>query len=146
MKQQTAAPLRFSPGSTRARQHEPGRATGVWPVSMRLLLSSFIILAAVISGAFVGAFSGLFTYAGSTDPTAYDARFLVIFTLGIAVGVVIGYSLARRAMRELNADDLRPGVVLLRKYQHLADRAAGTSDAGEYRIDSVYVRDLLGPR
>ena len=146
MKQQTAVPLRFSPGSSRARQHQAGRAAGVWPVGMRLLLSAIFVLAAVVSGAIVGAVSGLFTYAGSTDPTAYDVRFLVIFTLGIAVGVVVGYSWARRAMRELNADDLRPGVVLLKKYQRLADRAAGSSDAGEYRIDSVYLRDLLGPR
>ncbi|HLW38627.1 MAG TPA: hypothetical protein VKR99_09385, partial [Candidatus Eremiobacteraceae bacterium] len=93
--------------------------------------------------------AGLFVYANSRNPSAHDGVFALIQTVGVLVGLGLGYVAAKgtEAQEQLIEASAKAGVALLKKYRSRPG-AAGNSNVGHRQIGQTtigddYLRQLL---
>jgi len=114
------------------------------------LVRTIVITAfGVFGGAVLGGVAGLFVYANSRNPSAHDGVFALIQTVGVLVGLGLGYVAAKgtEAQEQLIEASAKAGVALLKKYRSRPG-AAGNSNVGHRQIGQTtigddYLRQLL---
>jgi hypothetical protein len=102
---------------------------------MKLFRGVIITAMGLFAGTVLGGVVGLFVYANSRTPNVHDHVFAAIQTLGVILGVAMGYLAARSAETQEQLVDAaqRAGSILLRKYRPKAGDG-GNSDIGHRTI------------
>jgi hypothetical protein len=111
---------------------------------VNLIRTSVIVAFGLFVGAVLGGVCGLFVYANSRNPGPHDPLYAIIQSVGIIVGLVMGYLAARNAQVQ---DDMlessqRAGTTLLRRYKPKPG-AAGQSNVGQRTIGATTADDFL---
>lgn len=119
---------------------------------VKLFRTAVTIAFGLFVGTVLGGVCGLFVYANSRTPNVHDGVYVVIQTLGIILGVAMGYLVARnsQAQEELIETSYKAGSSLLRRYKpkpgtsgnsNVGQRTIGVNAAGE-----EFLRTLLTPK
>jgi len=119
---------------------------------LRLFRTGVTIAFGVFVGTVLGGVCGLFVYANSRTPNVHDGVYVVIQSLGIILGVAMGYLAARnsQAQEDLIEASYKAGSSLLRRYKpkpgtagnsNVGQRTIGANTAGE-----EFLKTLLTPK
>lgn len=114
------------------------------------LVRTIVITAGgLFGGAVLGGVAGLFVYANSRNPSAHDGVFALIQTVGLVVGIALGYLAAKgtAAQEQLIESSAKAGVALLKKYRSRPGAATGANvghrSIGQTTIGDDYLKQLL---
>jgi hypothetical protein len=111
---------------------------------VKLFSATLITAFGLFVGAVIGGVCGLLVYVNSRTPNQHDGVYALIQTVGILVGLAMGYLAARnaRAQDDLVEASLKAGSTLLRRYKPKPG-SGGQSDVGQRTITSTNAEDFL---
>lgn len=96
-------------------------------------------------GTMVGAMLGGMFYGSSVDPTAGDFKFVIAESIGIVVGLFVGYMWSRQVSRSTPPEEtVTVGMSMLRKYHRNHAKGGLDAEAAQYKLSAEYLKTLNG--
>ena len=96
-------------------------------------------------GTMVGAMLGGMFYGSSVDPTSGDFKFVIAESIGIGLGLLVGYMWSRQVSANIPPEEtVTVGLSMLRKYHRNHAKGGLDAEAAQYKLSAEYLKTLNG--